>query len=151
MLIFSYRATMSTADGYGHEYTSSSLPSYSAPAPSSLAGHGIRFVRLTWVDLANATRFRVISLAHFLRILAAPRPAISLIRATPAIVFNSTTPGSSSVGEVVYTPDLTSLRVTSYAPGHALLFGWFEEKALHEGRVVSAPTCPRNLLRRVIE
>jgi hypothetical protein len=71
------------------------------------------------------------------------------------IVGASLAPGFSGTGEYLYTPDLSSLRQCGYAPGHASLMGWFEEKLPTResaGRedALKVPLCPRGLLRDII-
>jgi glutamine synthetase len=134
--------------GYGVEYTADNLPAFMPPTLSALQGAGTRFIRLTWVDLSNTVRCRVIPIRHFLRIIASKRPAISLLSAAPGLVFSFPPPGFGSAGEVVYTPDEASLRPAAYAPGHASMFGWFESK---DGERGPSSLCPRGLLKKILE
>jgi glutamine synthetase len=107
----------------------------------------MRFIRLTWVDLSNTTRFRIIPIQHFVRILASNRPAISMIAGAPIAVFNAPPSIEGISGERIYTPDLSSLRPAAYAPGHATVFGWFESKEEQSGPI---GICPRGLLKRTL-
>jgi glutamine synthetase len=132
---------------YGHQYTPKTIAKYEAPALDTLECQGVKFVRLTWVDFSNTTRYRVIPISHFRKIMAAAKPSISMVSAAPAFFFNNVPPGFGVFGENPYVPDMKSLRLTAYAPGHATLFGWFEPK--HED--VPPPPCPRKLLRKIVE
>jgi hypothetical protein len=64
-------------------------------------------------------------------------------------------PGFSGTGEYLYTPDLSSTRLCGYAPGHASIMGWFEEKLPAQGNLgregaLNVPICPRTLLWDVV-
>lgn len=67
----------------------------------------------------------------------------TLVGSTPA-------EGSSAEGEYLVVMDRSSLRLCGYAPGHASLFGFFEEKAPIGGRL-DVPLCPRTNLRRILK
>jgi hypothetical protein len=136
------------ATGYGYEYTPDTLDAHVAISADALAHSDIKFVRLTWVDLTNTIRLRIIPIKQFLKILSSTRPAISVVAAAPGLVFNNTSPGFGSQGELIYVPDMSSLRTLAYAPGHAGVFGWFESKEHSSG---PSGLCPRGLLKRVVE
>jgi hypothetical protein len=61
----------------------------------------------------------------------------------------------SPTGEYLYAVDLLSLRISPYAPGHASVLGWFEEKRPHPGvkghLALEVDICPRTILRRIVE
>lgn len=61
----------------------------------------------------------------------------------------------SATGEYVYAVDLSTLKLCPYAPGHASVMGWFEEKepivGIEGHRSVEVDLCPRTILRRVVE
>ncbi|KAH9477666.1 Protein fluG [Psilocybe cubensis] len=120
-----------------------------------LTGWGVKYVRIQWVDLTNNIRFRVLPLAYFHKILQTPRPGTSLTKAVLGIVFITVVDGFSPTGEYVYAVDLSTLRLCPYAPGHASVMGWFEEKEPVAGveghRSVEVDLCPRTILRRVVE
>ena len=63
--------------------------------------------------------------------------------------------GLSPTGEYLYAVDLSSLRISPYAPGHASVLGWFEEKRPNpglQGRLaLEVDICPRTILRRIVE
>ncbi|KAI0257332.1 glutamine synthetase/guanido kinase [Lactifluus subvellereus] len=120
-----------------------------------LEGRGVRYIRFQWVDYTNITRYRVIPLTAFRKLLSASRPGIALTKAVFGIIGASVAPGFSSTGEYLYTPDLNSTRICGYAPGHACLMGWFEEKLPirdNAGKEVTPKLslCPRGLLRDIV-
>ena len=120
-----------------------------------LADHGIRYIRFQWVDYTNITRHRIIPLSTFSEILRASRPGVGLTKAVLGITGVSLAPGFSCSGEYLYTPDLSSIRLCGYAPGHASLIGWFEEKLPIQNQVGKYPfevsLCPRGLLRDIVK
>ena len=59
-------------------------------------------------------------------------------------------PGFGPVGEDLYVPDLSSWRVCTYAPGHASVMGWFQEKIPGPSGELAVPLCPRTLLHRLV-
>ncbi|OAX30795.1 hypothetical protein K503DRAFT_870876 [Rhizopogon vinicolor AM-OR11-026] len=122
---------------------------------SSLASHNIHSVRITWVDLANNTRFRVVPLSSFQRLLTSSRPGVTITQGVFGIVLagNRVAPGFGPAGEYLYVVDLDSIRLCPYAPGHASILGWFQDKTPAPGRALGTgvPMCPRSVLKRVIE
>lgn len=143
---------------YGVKYTPSTAPKATPLANVSiddLKSKGIEFIRIQWVDLVNNTRYRVLPIDYFAKILDLPRPSISITKCVLGLVFISMAPGFSAIGEYLYVPDLKSIRLCPYAPGHASVMGWFEEKVPIEGpdgkSTVTVPSCPRTTLKRVVE
>ena len=140
---------------YGLQPTPSSIRAAQAPTLSELENGGVRYIRLTWVDLSNTIRYRVIPIEHFFALTKSPRPGISIARTVPGIVFNTSAPAFNSIGEVLYVPDMASAAWTPYAKGHASVMGWFQEKDSEldgEGRLSKASAlCPRGLLKRIVE
>jgi glutamine synthetase len=120
-----------------------------------LADNGIRYIRLQWVDYTNITRNRVIPLLAFTELLGASRSGVGVTMAVLGLVGLSLAPGFSGTGEYLYTPDLSSIRLCGYAPGHASLMGWFEEKLPIPNQVGKDPLevslCPRGLLKGVVK
>lgn len=118
---------------------------------------GTRYIRLQWVDFTNITRYRIIPLAAFQKLMSASRPGIGVTKAAFGLVGTSLAPGFSGTGEYLYVPDLSSLRpLFDYAAGHMSLMGWFEEKlpsGESAGRedALKVPLCPRGLLRDIIK
>jgi len=76
----------------------------------------------------NNTRYRVIPWSSFKALLASRRPGVGITKAALGLIGIALAPGFSGTGEYLYTPDLSSLRMCGYAPGHASVMGWFEEK-----------------------
>ena len=120
-----------------------------------LGDQHIHYIRLQWVDYTNITRNRILPLRAFAQLLGASRPGVALVEAVFGLVGVSTAPGFSATGEYLLTPDLSSLRLCGYAPGHASLMGWFEQKSLAQKQVgkeaSGVPLCPRGLLRSVVK
>jgi glutamine synthetase len=151
--------TSSSEVAYGVQYlpTSVQLPTLGqGNVLDKLVMKGIRYIRFQWVDYTNITRYRVIPLTAFRKLLSAPRPGIGLTKAVLGLIGPSLAPGFSSTGEFLYTPDLSSTRLCGYAPGHASLMGWFEEKMPTQenaGKVDSlkSPLCPRGLLSGTVK
>ena len=118
-------------------------------------GHDIRYIRFQWVDYTNITRNRIIPVSAFMELLGASRPGVGITKAVFGLIGVSLAPGFSGTGEYLYTPDLTSLRRCGYAPGHASLMGWFEEKSpvqTQEGKdTLEVPLCPRGLLKGIVK
>ena len=115
---------------------------------------GIRYIRFQWVDYTNITRNRIMPLPAFSELLRASRPGVGIAIATFGIVGSSLVPASgfSATGEYLYTPDLSSIRLCGYAPGHASLMGWFEEKLPIQKQVgLEVPLCSRGLLRGIVK
>jgi glutamine synthetase len=114
-----------------------------------------KYVRIQWVDLINNIRFRVIPMPYFLKLLMTSRPGTSLTKASLGIVFVTIVEGFSATGEYLYAIDLSTLKQCPYAPGHASVMGWFEEKEPIAGlvghRAVEVDLCPRTILRRVVD
>jgi glutamine synthetase len=144
--------------GYGVKYTPSAVQNANPLANLSvdaLKVMGIQYIRLQWVDLVNNIRYRVIPLSHFSKILDSPRPSISIAKCVFGLVFISTAPGFSALGEYLYVPDMNTLKLCPYADGHASVMGWFEEKVPVKGPdgnlSVTVPLCPRTTLKRIVE
>ena len=122
----------------------------------NLARAGIQYIRFQWVDYTNVTRYRVIPFSAFCELMAASRPGIGVAKAVFGLIAASLAPGFTGTGEYLYTPDLSSTRLCGYAPGHASLMGWFEEKLPapeNEGKrdALKVPLCPRTMLRDIVK
>ncbi|CDO77530.1 hypothetical protein BN946_scf184912.g29 [Trametes cinnabarina] len=143
-----------TPQAYGVLYTSQTAVSHVAPAQaiSELLTPDIEFVRMQWVDLINTIRFRVLPASYFHRLLSDSnsRPGICIGKIVMGLVGLQVAPGFGAVGEYLYVPDLSSWRVCTYAPGHASVMGWFQEKAPHPQRGLTVDLCPRTLLQRIV-
>ena len=114
---------------------------------------GIQFVRIQWLSLHNVVHFRIVPRAYLAKLLKASRPSVTLTKATLGLVGLNLADwhGFSAVGEDLYTPDASSFRICTYAPGHASVMGFFEEKAPTPTFGLTVPICPRTLLKRVVE
>lgn len=113
------------------------------------------FVRICWVDLTNVTRCRIASISFFLKIVKSDRPGITMAQVLLGQAYTASAPGFSASGEFVYVPDLATLRLCSFAPGHASVLGWFQNKIPSPGAdkilTLDCPLCPRTILRNVLE
>ncbi len=120
-----------------------------------LEDRNVRFIRLTWVDLLNFVRYRVITIAHFKKLClgsAGKKPARGMSATISVLALAFLTPPldpdfKGETGEHVYVPDPSTVRLISYAKDQASMLGWWEYKYDKRGRV---PLCPRDLLRRVV-
>ena len=114
---------------------------------------GIRYVRIQWVDLLNQVRCRLFPVSYFLKLLDSERPGVTLTKAALAVIVLQSIPGFSAVGEHIYVIDLSSFRRCSYAPGHAVCLGFFQEQVSvprPSGPSFEVPFCPRTVLSRLI-
>jgi glutamine synthetase len=140
---------------YGVEYSPLTVSPPLEFTIEKLEQTGIRFIRLQWVDLVNNIRFRVIPIAHFKRMLTSSRPSISITKVSLGLVFITTAPGFSAIGEYLYVIDWSSVMLCPYAPGHASVMGYFEEKDPVPGPdgqpTVKVDICPRTILRSIVE
>ncbi|KAF9482735.1 glutamine synthetase/guanido kinase [Pholiota conissans] len=135
------------------------IPESSAPQSSltihDLKREGTKYVRITWVDLVNNIRYRIIPLPFFEKLLQTSRPGTSITKASFGIIFAALADGFNPTGEYLYAIDLSSLRLCPYASGHASVLGWFEEKTPLPGltgmQALEVDLCPRTILRRVVE
>ncbi|KAI0341099.1 FLU1-II [Trametopsis cervina] len=112
---------------------------------------GVKYIRITWSDYINNTRYRVVPRKYFARLLRSSRPGVSITKASLGIVFLALAPGFTGVGEYHYVLDLSSFRLAPYAPGHASIFGFFQEKTPTPEHGLTVPLCPRWLLNSVVE
>ena len=114
--------------------------------------HNIKYIRLTWLDLHNVARCRVLSLGYFERLLetASGRPGVSVVGCVLGLVGLKVANGFSAAGGYLYVADLSSMRLCTYAPGHAMLFGWFQNAQVSPEQPLEYDLCPRTLLARQI-
>jgi len=112
--------------------------------------HQLKYIRLTWLDLHNVARCRVLSLDYFERLLesASGRPGVSVVGCALGLVGLSIVDGFSASGNYLYVADLSSMRLCTYAPGHAILFGWFQNSHVGPELPLEYDLCPRTLLAR---
>jgi glutamine synthetase len=122
-----------------------------APTIQALKNKGVEFIRITWSDLTNNTRFRLLPIQYFEKLVATGRPGVSITKVGLGLVGSTIPPGFSPTGEYLYVVDFSSLRICPYAPGHASLFGWFQEKKLSPNATsLSVDICPRTILSRLV-
>ncbi|KAH8998170.1 glutamine synthetase/guanido kinase [Lactarius akahatsu] len=151
-------STSEVAFGLRHLPVSAKLPTLGrgdvVRVIRSLDELGIRYIRFQWVDYTNISRSRIIPLPAFSELLGASRPGLGIGRASFGIAGSSLAPGFSPTGECLHTPDLSSIRLCGYAPGHASLMGWFEEKLPIQkqvgGDALEMSLCPRGLLKGIV-
>ncbi|KAH7919264.1 glutamine synthetase/guanido kinase [Leucogyrophana mollusca] len=136
----------------GVEYTPATVAPRTLTLADLHADQTIEYVRIQWVDNHNTIRYRVLPKAHFTALLASPRPSISITKSVLGLVFLTLASGFGPAGEYLYVFDLDSIRRCAYAEGHAVLFGWFQEK-LPVGLppTVDVPICPRTTLARIVK
>ena len=115
-----------------------------------LAEREVSYIRIQWVDLINCVCFRILPVAYFVRLCETARPGVCLTKATLGFVGIIMAEGFTGTGEHLYAIDLSSFRLCPYAPGHAVVMGWFQEKIPPPSGVLTVPFCPRTLLQGVL-
>lgn len=142
-----------TDHAYGVVYSPSNFGGHGPTALTDeyLDGLGVKFIRITWVDWINNVRYRVVPRAYFRKLLESARPGVSLTKATLGLVFLATAPGFSGSGEHHYVLDVSSFRLAPYAPGHATVFGFFQNKVPTPEHGLVVPHCPRTLLSSIVQ
>ncbi|KAI0337052.1 glutamine synthetase/guanido kinase [Trametopsis cervina] len=145
---------------YGVTYTPAILAAQPSSAPLEqhsltnihlLDRLGIEYIRIQWADLTNVVRFRIVPRQHITKLLATARPGVATTKAILGIVGLAVAPGFTVVGEYLYVIDPSSFRINPYAPGHASVMGFFQEKVPHPQRGLTVATCPRTLLKSVVQ
>lgn len=111
----------------------------------------IRYIRLTWVDYVNNTRYRIIPFDYFSKMLGSGRPGVHLAQIVFGFIANTIAEGFNPNGEYLYVPDMDSLRVCPYEPETAMVMGWFQVKDPAPGKSLTIPLCPRSTLLRIVE
>jgi hypothetical protein len=121
--------------------------------PGLLPANNVHTVRIPWIDLINNIRFRAVPLSSFQRLLASSRPGVMIAQGAFGIAGITLAPGFGPVREYLYVLALSTIRLCSYAPGHASIVRWFQDMTPAPGRVLGTgvPMCPRSVLKRVIE
>ncbi|TFK47750.1 glutamine synthetase/guanido kinase [Heliocybe sulcata] len=119
------------------------------------ASKHIKFIRVQWVDFINTVRYRVLPVGYFLDLCSSARPGFTIDSNVLGLVFVSLAEGFDSCWEYLYSPDLATLRICPYAPGHASVMGWFQQKEHITGKdgkeTLDVDLCPRTTLRRIEE
>jgi glutamine synthetase len=146
------------SDQYSHAitYAPSTVPPGRNWDIEILKAHGIRYIRFQLVDPTNNVRYRVIPISHFERMLrGSSRPSLSFAKVILGTVFLEPAEGFTPHGEYIYIPDMSTVRILPYKPGHASVLGWFEEKVPISGPdetwITKVDFCPRGILHKVIE
>ena len=143
-----------------HEYRHGVVytPSTADPAPQPnledetyLDSLGVKYIRITWLDYINKPRYRVVPRAYFKKLLKSSRPGVSLAKAALGLVSLELTPGFSGTGSYHYVFDPSSFRLAPYAPGHASMMGFFQEKTPSPQYGLVVPLCPRWILKRIVD
>lgn len=105
----------------------------------------VRFVRVLWCDNGNMIRGKAVHLSRFSSYV---KSGIGISEAQQSVPVTVDAPaegaGLGPVGEVRLVPDLETLTLLPYAPGHARVLG----NMVRDG--APWPLCPRNFLRRMI-
>ncbi|KAJ3775713.1 hypothetical protein FB446DRAFT_724347 [Lentinula raphanica] len=114
----------------------------------------IDYVRLYWVDFTNTRRCRVIPKSTFLELMEkSNRPGVNIAKVALGLVDLVIAEGFQPIGEYLYVPDLSSLRIL-YGVGTSPIYGIlgkFEEKQpTSENKGVEVELCPRTTLARII-
>ena len=105
----------------------------------------VQFVRILWCDNANVIRGKAVH-AHRLAAYLEHGVGISAAQQAIPVMFDAPAPASGlgPVGEIRLVPDLETLVVLPYAPGHAQFIG----DMVTEGNPWEY--CPRHFLKRMI-
>ncbi|EIW81762.1 glutamine synthetase guanido kinase [Coniophora puteana RWD-64-598 SS2] len=117
-----------------------------------LDGLAIEYVRIQWTDIANTTRCRVVAIAHFKKLLKTERPGVTMVSGTPLAIVNFLPPGHYPVGEQLLAMDLSTLRPLPFAPGQAVVHGFFQERVpvkVDGSLSIEVPYCPRTVLSNI--
>ena len=121
----------------------------SALSEAMLDQLGVRYIRYTWVDWTNTTRYHVFSRSYFRRLMSSARPGFSMISACFGIVLLHMCEGFSNTSEFLMAIDTSSFRVCPYEPGHATVFGFCQNFEPDPQFGLDMLHCPRVQLRRV--
>ncbi|CCM01373.1 uncharacterized protein FIBRA_03423 [Fibroporia radiculosa] len=116
----------------------------------TIHSYSCRYVRVQWVDLINTARFRVLPLQHFQKLFTAERAGVCLTHATLGLVGPGITPGFSGTGEYLLVIDPASVRPCVFAPEHAVVMGWIQEKVPSPSTGIVCDLCPRTMLNRIV-
>ena len=113
--------------------------------PDPLSDKQVKFTRVLWCDNANVIRAKAI---HGNRYNTCLTHGVGISAAQQALPVMFDAPASGSglgpVGEIRLVPDLESLTMLPYAPGHAQFMG----DMVLDGRPWAC--CPRHFLKRMI-
>ena len=113
---------------------------------ASLRGQGVKAVRLLYTDLHGVARGKDIPIGHFLEMLEEGVAFCSVIMGTD-LRHNPVVGGEQGYVDFAVRPDPDTLRIVPWQPEVAWCLGeaWTLDGSDHW------PSCPRALLRRVVE
>ncbi len=113
---------------------------------ASLRGQGVKAVRLLYTDLHGVARGKDIPIGHFLELLEDGVAFCSVIMGTD-LRHNPVVGGEQGYVDFAIRPDPDTLRIVPWQPEVAWCLGeaWTLDGSDHW------PSCPRALLRRVVE
>jgi glutamine synthetase len=114
--------------------------------PDLLASEKVRFIRILWCDNANIIRAKAVHRTGFNTSCTQYGVGISEAQQAVPVMFDapSAKSGLGPVGEVRLVPDLSTVVMLPYAPGHARAMG----DMIKDGQ--PWPFCPRAFLKRMI-
>lgn len=140
--------------GYGVVYTPASVGPAVGQQKSSVSDAvleqlGVRYIRLTWVDWTNTTRYHVLTRSYFRKLLRSSRPGLTITAAAFGIVFLHICEGFSVTGEYLFVLDEGSFRLCPYSPGHATIMGFFQNLVPEPEHGLDMLLDPRTQLMRV--
>ena len=124
---------------------------YTSVSDLKLEEQGVKYVRVQYVDYGNVVRFRVLPVAYFKRICKNARPGLNFGAIALAFVGVQFAGGFTRLDECLHAIDLNSFRICTYAPGHAVVMTWFQEKRPVPNAGLAIPLCPRTMLQRVMD
>lgn len=144
---------MASDSSYGLVYNPRQIRAKVAPSVYDLHKSHINYIRVQWCDYTNIIRCRVIPYDSFLALVRdSSRPGVGMTQACFGLVGVSLAEGFTGTGEYFYIPDMSSLTVCAYAPGHASVMGWYQYKEPPRPNIsLDIPYCPRGMLKRIVE
>lgn len=110
---------------------------------------GVRYIRLTWVDWTNTTRFHVLTRSYFRKLLCSSRPGITFPAGGFGAVFRHLCEGFNFIDELLIVLDESSFRLCPYVPGHASIMGFFQNVVPEPEYGLECLLDPRTQLARV--
>ncbi|TFY55234.1 hypothetical protein EVJ58_g8375 [Rhodofomes roseus] len=120
---------MGAASEFAVTYTAEvSGPRYTSVDDLRLEERGIKYVRVQYVDYGNTVRFRVLPVSYFKRVCKVARPSLIISPFALAFVGIRFAGGFRRTDDCLHVIDLNSFRICTYAPGHAVVMTWFQEK-----------------------
>lgn len=145
---------MGITSEYAVIYKPDSTP---ASKPDSVRGlrlesRGIKWVRVQLVDYTSTVRFRILPVAYFKKVCETLRPSLLFDLSLLGAGVSQCEVGTESDWgrECLYVVDFGSFRACPYAPGHATIMGWFEEKTASPTGDLAIKLCPRTMLNNIV-